>query len=104
MDEQKNKFYFGDNLVVLRSYVQDESIDLIYLDPPFNSKANYNVFFSETSGEHSAAQVTAFNDTWHWGHESNEVFYELITKGPKKLSDFFRDYILCLAQTILWLI
>jgi 16S rRNA G966 N2-methylase RsmD len=55
MDE-KNKLYFGDNLKILRDYVADASVDLIYLDPPFNSQATYNVLFKEKSGEESAAQ------------------------------------------------
>ena len=52
----KNKLYFGDNLKILRDYVEDASVDLIYLDPPFNSSATYNVLFKEKSGEESAAQ------------------------------------------------
>ena len=59
----KNKLYFGDNLKILRECVPDASIDLIYLDPPFNSNVNYNVLFKEKSGEESAAQITAFEDT-----------------------------------------
>jgi site-specific DNA-methyltransferase (adenine-specific) len=59
----KNKLYFGDNLNILRDHVADASVDLIYLDPPFNSNANYNVLFKEKSGEKSAAQITAFVDT-----------------------------------------
>jgi len=55
-----NKLYFGDNLKILREYVPDASVDLIYLDPPFNSSATYNVLFKEKSGEESAAQITAF--------------------------------------------
>jgi 16S rRNA G966 N2-methylase RsmD len=58
MDE-KNKLYFGDNLKILRDYVADASVDLIYLDPPFNSQATYNVLFKEKSGEESAAQIMA---------------------------------------------
>jgi len=59
---EKNKLYFGDNLKILREYVPDASVDLIYLDPPFNSNASYNVLFKEKSGEESAAQITAFED------------------------------------------
>jgi 16S rRNA G966 N2-methylase RsmD len=58
----KNKLYFGDNLKILREYVPDASVDLTYLDPPFNSSATYNVLFKEKSGEESAAQITAFED------------------------------------------
>ena len=60
--DAKNKLYFGDNLKILREYVPDASVDLIYLDPPFNSSATYNVLFKEKSGEESAAQITAFED------------------------------------------
>jgi len=69
-----NKLYFGDNLKILREYVADASVDLIYLDPPFNSSATYNVLFKEKSGEESAAQITAFEDTWQWGLEPEGVY------------------------------
>jgi hypothetical protein len=52
--DAKNKLYFGDNLKILREYVPDASVDLIYLDPPFNSSATYNVLFKEKSGQESA--------------------------------------------------
>jgi site-specific DNA-methyltransferase (adenine-specific) len=81
-----NHLFYGDNLNILREYIQDESIDLIYLDPPFNSAATYNVLFQEKSGEQSAAQITAFEDTWHWGMESEKAFHETVTEGPEKLS------------------
>ena len=68
--DDKNKLYFGDNLKILREYVPDASVDLIYLDPPFNSSATYNVLFKEKSGEESAAQITAFEDTWQWSQEA----------------------------------
>lgn len=55
----KNQLYFGDNLDVLRRYVADESVDLVYLDPPFNSNANYNVLFKEHDGA-DAAQIGVF--------------------------------------------
>ncbi len=60
-----NVLYYGDNLDVLRRHVRDQSVDLVYLDPPFNSNADYNVLFSE-HGEKAAAQVRAFTDTWEW--------------------------------------
>jgi site-specific DNA-methyltransferase (adenine-specific) len=84
MDE-KNKLYFGDNLKILRDYVDDASVDLIYLDPPFNSSATYNVLFKEKSGEESAAQIMAFEDTWQWGLESGAVYKEIVTSGPRKV-------------------
>jgi len=81
-----NRLYFGDNLKVLREHVPDESVDLIYLDPPFNSNATYNVLFAEKSGEKSTAQITAFDDTWHWGEESEATFQELVTGPHVKLA------------------
>ena len=80
-----NKLYFGDNLDILREHVADESVDLIYLDPPFNSNATYNVLFRERSGDESAAQITAFEDTWRWDIESEIAFREVVTDGPYNL-------------------
>jgi len=82
-----NRLYFGDNLDILREHVADESVDLIYLDPPFNSNATYNVLFRERSGEESAAQITAFEDTWHWGWESETAFQDVVTRGPEKVGN-----------------
>ena len=82
-DVWKNKLYFGDNLKILQDHIADESIDLIYLDPPFNSKATYNVLFKEKSGENSTAQITAFDDTWHWGIESEDAYHEVVIAGGK---------------------
>ena len=61
-----NTLYYGDNLDILRRYVPDESVDLIYLDPPFNSAQDYNVLFREQDGTRSASQIKAFGDTWRW--------------------------------------
>ena len=76
-----NVLYYGDNLDVLRKYIPDESVDLIYLDPPFNSSRSYNVLFKESTGEGSGAQIEAFEDTWHWGGTTQSVYEEVIT-GP----------------------
>jgi len=86
----KNKLYFGDNLDILREHVASESVDLIYLDPPFNSNASYNVLFQEKSGEKSAAQITAFEDTWQWGMESEYAYQEIVKEGTRKLSDLLQ--------------
>ena len=72
-----NRLYYGDNLHILREHVQDESVDLIYLDPPFNSKRDYNLLFKTPKGHESDAQITAFEDTWHWGEQAAEEFREL---------------------------
>ena len=85
MTDWTNQLYFGDNLSVLREHIPDESVDLIYLDPPFNSNATYNVLFKERSGEDSAAQITAFDDTWHWTMDSERAYQEVVTDGPDKL-------------------
>ena len=61
-----NHLYYGDNLAVLRDEIADASVDLIYLDPPFNSNAGYNVLFKGPKGNESPAQIEAFDDTWHW--------------------------------------
>jgi site-specific DNA-methyltransferase (adenine-specific) len=86
-DTWKNKLFFGDNLKILRDKEKfpDEFVDLIYLDPPFNSNATYNILFEEKSGEKSEAQITAFEDTWHWGKESEKAYYDVIAQGPGKL-------------------
>jgi site-specific DNA-methyltransferase (adenine-specific) len=94
----KNKLYFGDNLQILRDNVADASVDLIYLDPPFNSNANYNVLFKEKSGEESTAQVTAFEDTWQWSVEAEAVYKEIVTSGPRKLADLMQALLAFLGR------
>ena len=79
---ETNALYYGDNLAILRKYIPDDSIDLIYLDPPFNSKATYNVLFKEPTGEQSKAQVEAFEDTWHWTEETEKAFQEIVDTAP----------------------
>ncbi|MGH2486405.1 MAG: DNA methyltransferase [Ktedonobacterales bacterium] len=82
-----NTLYYGDNLEILRRYIKDESVDLVYLDPPFNSNADYNVIFREQSGERSAAQIKAFTDTWHWaGHDTARAYEEILTGAPNNVA------------------
>ena len=89
--EWKNKLYFGDNLDVLRKEIPGESVDLVYLDPPFNSNASYNVLFKEKTGKESAAQIMAFDDTWHWTRAESETAYEQIVTGSnRRLSDLMQ--------------
>lgn len=76
----KNRLYIGDNLHILREHVPTKSVDLIYLDPPFNSQASYNVLFGEKNGSDSQAQTTAFEDTWHWGPESERCYQEAVAE------------------------
>src|SRR6202162_5599729 len=77
-----NRLFYGDNLAVLRESIPDESVDLIYLDPPFNSSASYNVLFKAPSGEQSQAQIEAFEDTWHWTTEGSERAFDEVVTGP----------------------
>jgi len=88
MSELKtNVLYYGDNLEILRNkdYFPDECIDLIYLDPPFNSKKDYNILFKENGGVESEAQIKAFTDTWHWTQKAEDTYHEIVTKGPIKV-------------------
>jgi len=82
----ENKLFFGDNLDILREHITDESVGLIYLDPPFNSQTTYNVLFKEQSGELSTAQITAFEDTLN-GVRTNHLTSYHVFKG---------DGVLCL--------
>jgi DNA modification methylase len=81
-----NQLYYGDNLDVLREHIPDESVDLVYLDPPFNSNRNYNVLFREKSGESSPAQIEAFTDTWQWDQNAEVAYHELTTLGSGSVS------------------
>jgi len=76
-----NTLYYGDNLDILRRYVPDESVDLVYLDPPFNSNASYNVLFGGKGGKMSAAQIKAFDDTWHWDESAGRAYFETVEAG-----------------------
>ena len=82
----ENTLFYGDNLPILHEYIADESIDLIYLDPPFNSKRTYNVLFKDESGLESEAQIAAFDDTWHWNRAAEETYHELVTQAPDHVS------------------
>lgn len=75
-----NRLYYGDNLDVLRRHVEDESVDLVYLDPPFNSNASYNVLFAERDGTQAAAQIKAFEDTWKWDEGAARAFEEVVER------------------------
>ena len=99
MATMTNTLYYGDNLDILRQHVADESVDLVYLDPPFNSNANYNVLFKEQSGEASPAQIRAFTDTWEWTQEAERTFEQEIVTNPgtpanvKEMVSAFRQFI-----------
>ncbi|SRR5712692_8825292 len=83
----ENTLFYGDNLFILREHIPSESVDLIYLDPPFNSNRNYNVLFKDEKGEDSESQITAFDDTWHWNEIAADTYQELITNSPTQVSD-----------------
>lgn len=85
-----NALYYGDNLDVLRESIASESVDLIYLDPPFNSNANYNVLFHSSAGAGSRAQIEAFEDTWHWGQEAESAFDGVMRSGNTETADLIR--------------
>jgi site-specific DNA-methyltransferase (adenine-specific) len=87
----ENTLYYGENLKVLREHVQSESVDLIYLDPPFNSNRSYNVLFKDESGISSDAQITAFDDSWHWGDTAQQSYEELLTKAPDNVASMINS-------------
>ena len=78
VDDLSGTLFFGDNLAVMREQIPDQSIDLIYLDPPFNSNADYNVLFEDEAGRAAPSQILAYEDTWHWGHESERALADLL--------------------------
>lgn len=87
-----NALYYGDNLEILRSEIPDESVDLIYLDPPFNSQANYNVLFQSPQGEEARAQIEAFEDTWHWNNAAEVAFDEVMQCGNTDASELLNAF------------
>jgi site-specific DNA-methyltransferase (adenine-specific) len=84
------QLYFGDNLQILRDHIRDESVDLIYLDPPFNSKRDYNLLFKTPKGHESDAQITAFEDTWHWGGQAQDEFREIEQSKNTEVAEMMR--------------
>jgi DNA modification methylase len=84
-----NQLYYGDNLDVLRKHIADESVDLVYLDPPFNSNRNYNVIFGKhATANGAAAQIQAFGDTWSWTHVTDQQYEEAVGGGvPGDVAD-----------------
>ncbi len=86
-----NHLYYGDNLDILPAHIPDECADMIYLDPPFNSAANYNVLFKSPTGEHSQAQIEAFEDTWHWNDHAEAAFDLVMTSGNTRVAEMLRS-------------
>ena len=94
-----NQLYYGDNLDILRTHLPDESVDLIYIDPPFNSNQAYNVIFSEADGSSSQAQIQAFEDTWRWGETTEQAYHELIGTAPPLLVETIKSFRGFLTET-----
>jgi site-specific DNA-methyltransferase (adenine-specific) len=93
-----NELYYGDNLDVLRRYVSDESVDLIYLDPPFNSRQDYNVLFAEKDSSRSSSQIRAFKDTWEWNIDAEQAYMGVVEKGGR-VADALRAFRTFLGRT-----
>lgn len=93
-----NVLYFGNNLEILRKYIPDNSIDLIYLDPPFSSNRDYNILYKGVSGKWSEAQVKAFSDTWHWGDVTDDAFQDIRLKAPLEVGKLIEGMVEGLGQ------
>jgi site-specific DNA-methyltransferase (adenine-specific) len=88
----ENVLYYGDNLEILRRYIKDETIDLIYLDPPFKSNKDYNILFTEQNGSRAAAQIRAFKDTWRWDQAAAAAYREVVENGPQRVSQVMQSF------------
>jgi DNA modification methylase len=88
--QAQNHLYYGDNLNVLRESIADESVDLIYLDPPFNSARDYNILFASPKGVSSEAQITAFEDSWQWGEQAEHEFGELMRGSNTNVAEMMQ--------------
>ncbi len=84
------KLYFGDNLDILREHLPNESVDLVYLDPPFNSKRDYNLLFKTPKGHSADAQITAFEDSWHWGEQAEREYRDLLSQKNTDVAEMIR--------------
>ncbi len=85
-----NRLYYGDNLDVLRDHIASDSIDLVYLDPPFNSNANYNILFKSPTGKAADSQIEAFEDSWHWNDKAEAAFHDVMTSGNTDVAELLR--------------
>ena len=92
MGAEKNRLYYGDNYEVLQRYVREESVDLIYLDPPFNSRQDYNVLFAEKDGSKSSSQIHAFEDTWEWNIDAERSYQHLVETIGGQVADAMRAF------------
>ena len=98
LDLAPGQLYYGDNLDVLRRHIKDESVDLVYLDPPFKSNQDYNVLFETRDGTKAAAQIQAFEDTWQWSLEAEESYAETMQAGGR-LAEAMRAFRIFLGES-----
>lgn len=94
----RNVLYYGDNLDVLRRHVKDETVDLVYLDPPFKSNQDYNLLFEEQDGSRSASQIQVFEDTWRWDQAAARAFEDVVEKGPPRVASAMRAFRMFLGE------
>ena len=90
--ENVNHLFYGDNLRVLRDSIEDESVDLIYLDPPFNSKRDYNLLFKTPKGAKTEAQIAAFKDSWFWGEQAESEYRDLLDQANTPVAEMMRAF------------
>src|SRR5688500_3423678 len=95
----QNVLYYGNNLDILCRYIKDESVDLIYLDPPFKSDQNYNVLFQEQDGSRSAAQIRAFEDTWQWDQSAAAAYQEVVESAHNNISRVLQGLRMSLGES-----
>ncbi len=94
-----NRLFYGENLDVLRRHVKDETVDLVYLDPPFKSNRTYNMPPAERNGTLSKAQIKAFKDTWRWDREAALAYHDVVEAGPEKTSKAMRSFQMLLGES-----
>jgi len=94
-----NTLYYGDNLDVLRRHIEDESVHLVYLDPPFKTNQDYNILFAEQNGAKSSAQIKAFGDTWRWDQAAAAAYQDIVKSGPQKVSQAMLAFRLFLGES-----
>src|SRR5690349_8697982 len=100
MATTENLLYYGDNLDILRRYIKDESVELIHLDPPFNSSQDYNVLYAEQDGTRAAAQIRAYSDTWSWNQIASRAYFDFVTgSGNPHLSNTMQAFRMVLGES-----
>ncbi|HEY4678489.1 MAG TPA: DNA methyltransferase, partial [Candidatus Angelobacter sp.] len=98
---ERTSLYYGDNLTVLRdpTYIAAESVDLVYLDPPFKSDQDFNVLYEEKDGTLSESQMRSFQDTWHYDKKAQELYEETVNFGPEKVATTLEALMSCLGRS-----